>query len=79
MKLCFTVPNLESFLISIASDTVKVLKRAGEDGDNSLIAARLGIRYTEDLTDNKTLWDMIKSVALVLDPDGHLIELIEQA
>lgn len=72
------MPDLAATLKTILSGNVELVKSPGGSEGRALFAARLGIHYSPDVTENKTLWDMIEGIALVLDPDGYLIELIQQ-
>jgi len=76
VKLCFTVPDLEACMARLKSFDVTVLKSPGTESGEELVARAVG---AEDPAKghNKALWDLVRRVGFVEDPDGYLIELVE--
>lgn len=71
----FTVPDLKAALAHLREHNVKILKEPGESGAD--ITAR-GIGLSTDTSINKPVWEVVEPLVSAEDPDGYLLELIQQ-
>ena len=75
IKLSFTVPDLQVAFSHLKAHDFKILKEPGQPGVK--ITAR-GIGISPDTSINKPVWEAVEPLVFAEDPDGYLIELIQQ-
>ena len=76
VKLCFTVPDLAACMDRMKDYNVNVLKHAGVNEGEQVVATALGAE-SPSKGRNKALWELVKGIAFVEDPDGYVIELVQ--
>lgn len=75
VKLCFTMPDRAAAMARLREYNVTVRKEAGSSDGMESIARAIGVE-SPSKGRNKALWDLVKGIAFVEDPDGYLVELI---
>ncbi|KAF2682017.1 glyoxalase family protein [Lentithecium fluviatile CBS 122367] len=75
IKLAFHVSNLPEFMKRVREKDVKVVKEAGASDAPQAVASFLHCEPA-DLRSDTALWEALKEVCFVEDPDGYLIEIV---
>ena len=76
VKLCFTVPDLPACMDRMKAHNIKVLKDPGTVNGEEMVVTAIGSE-SPSKGRNKALWEAVKGVGFVEDPDGYLIELVQ--
>jgi lactoylglutathione lyase len=79
VKLCFTVPDLAGAMARFRDFHVEVVQEPGTMDGVEVIARAIGIAEpsTGEGNANAALWDMVKGIGFVKDPDGYLVEVVQ--
>ena len=75
IKLAFHVSDLPEFMKRIKQQDIKVVKEAGASEAPEAVASFLRCEPA-DLESDAALWEGLKEVCFVEDPDGYLIEIV---
>ncbi|USP77090.1 glyoxalase family protein [Curvularia clavata] len=75
IKLAFHVADLPQFMERVKQQNIKVLKEVGAAEAPEAVASFMGCTPT-DLKSDAVVWESLKEVCFVEDPDGYLVEIV---
>lgn len=75
--MAVTVPDMAASMEYLRSCNVKILKEPESLEGEEVVSAACACALPNS-GKNLILWEVVKKIALVEDPDGYLVEIIEQ-
>lgn len=76
IKLCLTVPDLAACMARLKEYNVPVIKQPGEDEGMDAVARAIGTESPAK-GQNTALWQAVKGIGFVADPDAYVVELVQ--